>query len=354
VKAPLFSDILYCQEQYRVAVENYLEPYMNYFVVEDLEEALAALQLLSDSVKGKAGFFVLSKVKAVDEDVQFIDDQLLPALTVIDVETKYLKLCQHRLKSVYFYRDSEAGLATQTLPKDGIVVLDRNGRFVKKAFSISGGSVGLFEGKRIGRAKNLANLQVEINKLLNNQKSVNDHLQQERKKIESLKAGSRKNLIQEIHLQINQLTNQLISVQTKKEQYQHFLAHNESQKEGIEQKIGKFAEELTVKNVELDSQKTELDLINEKISLAQKDYESSSDIYTEQSNLYNQQNISLHQQKNKVSGLEKDLEYKEIQLENIENRISQHQSELSKLESSLREVVDYVDLSDEDLKFMYE
>src|SRR5690606_23885630 len=111
-------------------------------------------------------------------------------------------------------------------------------------------------GKRIGRAKNLANLQIEINKLIKNQRSVGDYLQQEKNKQESLKASSRKSFIQEIHLQINQLTNQLISIQTKKEQYQHFLAHNESQKEGIEQKIEKFEEELAAKNAELDSQKT--------------------------------------------------------------------------------------------------
>src|SRR5690606_4718370 len=113
-------------------------------------------------------------------------------------------------------------------------------------------------------------------------------------------------------------------------------------------------EELAAKNAELDSQKTELDLLNEKISLVQSDYESSSDLYSEQSALYNQQNISLHQQKSKISGLEKDLEYKEIQLENIESRIDQHQNELNKLELSLREVIYYVDLSDDELKFMYE
>src|SRR5690606_11001725 len=97
----------YCQEQYRVAVENYLETYMNYFVVEGLKEALEALQLLNDSAKGKAGFFILSRVEAVSEDLPVVNDQLIPALTIIDVESKYLKLCQQLLKNVYFYRRSE-------------------------------------------------------------------------------------------------------------------------------------------------------------------------------------------------------------------------------------------------------
>src|SRR5690606_21824515 len=32
--APLLSDILTTSEEYRVAIENYLEPYLNYYVVE--------------------------------------------------------------------------------------------------------------------------------------------------------------------------------------------------------------------------------------------------------------------------------------------------------------------------------
>ena len=57
--APLFSDILYCREEYRVAIENYLEPLMNHYVVNNYDEAISAIKLLSNSAKGRAQFFVL-------------------------------------------------------------------------------------------------------------------------------------------------------------------------------------------------------------------------------------------------------------------------------------------------------
>ena len=44
--APLFSDILYCREEYRVAIENYLEPLMNHYVVDTYNEAIRAINLL--------------------------------------------------------------------------------------------------------------------------------------------------------------------------------------------------------------------------------------------------------------------------------------------------------------------
>ena len=45
---------------------------------------------------------------------------------------------------------------------NGAVVLEKHGKYVKGKYSLTGGSVGLFEGKKIGRAKNLEKLQEEI------------------------------------------------------------------------------------------------------------------------------------------------------------------------------------------------
>lgn len=59
--APLLSDIIYVKEQYRAEVENVLEQYLNYYVVNNLKEGLQAVHLLDDSKKGKANFFLLDK-----------------------------------------------------------------------------------------------------------------------------------------------------------------------------------------------------------------------------------------------------------------------------------------------------
>ncbi len=59
--APVLSDIIYVKEEFRTAVENVLEPYLNYYVVNDLEEGLKAVHLLDDNKKGKANFFLLNK-----------------------------------------------------------------------------------------------------------------------------------------------------------------------------------------------------------------------------------------------------------------------------------------------------
>ena len=66
--APILSDIIYVKEEYRAAVENVLEPYLNYYIVNDLEEGLQAVHLLDDNKKGKANFFLLDKLNESEEE----------------------------------------------------------------------------------------------------------------------------------------------------------------------------------------------------------------------------------------------------------------------------------------------
>ncbi|HZY82197.1 MAG TPA: AAA family ATPase, partial [Cyclobacteriaceae bacterium] len=50
--APLLSDVISTTEDYKVAIENFLEPYLNYYIVDHEAEAYEAINILSDASKG--------------------------------------------------------------------------------------------------------------------------------------------------------------------------------------------------------------------------------------------------------------------------------------------------------------
>jgi chromosome segregation protein len=51
------------KEEFRAAVENVLEPYLNYYVVNNLQEGMQAVHLLDDPIKkGKPTSFLLDKI----------------------------------------------------------------------------------------------------------------------------------------------------------------------------------------------------------------------------------------------------------------------------------------------------
>lgn len=349
---PLFSDILFCQEEYRVAIENYLEPVMNHYVVQDQQEAVQAIQLLSDASRGKANFFVLDAIQAIGTKPQ-APANTVSALEVVKVDKKYSLLCEQLLQHVFLLKPEASDSLKEALPDSDVIILHPEGKFSKNRLGLNGGSVGLFEGKRIGRAKNLTNLNKEIKAL--NQKI--DKLQEEEAadidKLAALRAASQKDVIDELRMVLNRLQNELISVKTKQEQYQTFIANSQNRKQDIESKITVIQYELQKAEPELQIWKVEAESNKKQLTELQNAYADIIEVVNEKSTTFNQENIRFHQQQNKVSSLEKDLEYRESQQESFESRIAKNSLEYEQVKVDMKDAAHVVDHNDEDLVAMY-
>ena len=84
--APILSDIIYVNESYRTAVENVLEPYLNYYVVNNFEEGMQAIRLLDDNKKGKANFFLLDQLKGQETMNVPQPQNTIKSLDVVEVD----------------------------------------------------------------------------------------------------------------------------------------------------------------------------------------------------------------------------------------------------------------------------
>ena len=354
-QAPLFSDILFCREEYRIAIENYLEPVMNHYVVETQAEAVQAIQLLSDSSRGRANFFILDALNVAGNRslVNTERDDLIPALQVIDTDAKYRPLCEMLLYNVYLLQSGEENELLAALPSKQVVILSKTGMFTKTRTGMSGGSVGLFEGKRIGRAKNLEKLSKEINSGETLIVKLKNSIAEEEIKLKDLIDSSKKDLLQESQQEINRLSNEYTSVKTKQEQYLAFIENSLNRKQDIEQKIVSIANELLASEPLLVELKVNKQIKQEQVLNAQQMYNELAESLNSKSALFNQENIRFHQQQNKVSGIDKDLEYRESQQKNLETRIGLNQVELEKTQAGIKETLQHADHSDEDLIAMY-
>ena len=349
---PLFSDILFCREEYRVAIENYLEPLMNYYVVNNYNEAISAINLLSKSAKGRAQFFVLDGYKN-EPQVAHNNGNGVSALQVIEVDKHYQNLCNHLLKNVYLVDDSNDEMLNNAELPEAIVLIGKSGKFNKSKHTMAGGSVGLFEGKRIGRAKNLENLVKEIKQIdtrINDFKNQSTELQN---KSAALKTSGKAEELKQKQQELNRLNTELITVKTRQEQYQTFIKNSLNRKDDIAQKISGIKNETTTLQPQLAELKTQKQIQNDLLIDKQEIFNELNELVTVQSNAYNQDNIRFHQQQNKVSGLVKDLDYRETQKENLETRVKQNNTELEKVKAAIQENLQQADHSDDDLLEMY-
>ena len=356
--APLFSDILFCREEYRVAIENYLEPLMNHYVVSTYDEAIKAINLLSSSSRGRAQFFVMSSFQSTSaEDGKVAVGKglsgALPALAVVEVEKQYRPLCDQLLKNVYLVDDGgEDEISSTELPA-GVVVIGKSGKFNKSKYTMAGGSVGLFEGKRIGRAKNLENLLKEIKGIdsdLNAYKAKFDELHNN---LAALKSSVKTVEIRQQQQALNLLNTELVTVKTRQEQYQTFIENSLNRKEDIARKISSINEERLILIPKLEELKTQKEIQGDLLLDKQEEFNELNEYVSVQSGAYNQENIKFHQQQNKVSGLLKDLDYRQAQEETLDSRVRQNSAELEKVKIAIQENLQQSDNSDVDLLEMY-
>lgn len=351
---PLFSDVLFCREQYRVAIENYLEPLMNHYVVDTYDDAIKAVNLLSSASRGRAQFFILSNYADDAEIIPFkeeVNGTRIPALNVTEVEKKYQPLCKHLLKNVYLVND-EAELNNSVLP-EGVVLLAQSGKFSKTKYTMAGGSVGLFEGKRIGRAKNLENLAKEIKGLDIDLFELKTRANELQTRSADLKAAGKAALVKQKQEELNRLTTELITVRTRREQYETFIETSLNRKDDIAKRIAGIKEEMAGLQPLLIELRERKQAQNELLLDKQAAFNEVNEAVTVHANAYNQENIRFHQQQNKVAGLIKDLEYRDTQQESLEGRIRQNSAELEKVKEAIQQHLQHSDLSDDTLLEMY-
>lgn len=319
--APLLSDIIYVKEEYRAAVENVLEPYLNYYVVNSLTEALKAVHLLDENKKGKANFFILDKIVGNTETHQ--PQNTLPAMHVVEVEKSYLNLAQHLLGNV-FIANSEDALANS----NGAVVLEKTGKYVKGKYSISGGSVGLFEGKKIGRAKNLEKLQVEIGALTKSVNNLKDNIQQKQSEVLGFNAKLNDEGIKQVQQELNQLLGKLMGIQNKIEYNQNQNSASTLRLEELKSQWQTHQDSILGSRELLSGLNTQLQVLQDKMQVVEQNYAKAESEYTAVNNEFNERNLHLTRQQSKVSALKAELDFKSNQLDELKLEINRSNEQL--------------------------
>jgi len=346
---PLLSDILTCDENFRLCIENYLEVFMNYYVVENEGQAIQAVNLLSDSSKGKANFFILSTfekfIPAAKKDFQ----HSIQALTIVEYDKKYRHLIEYILDKVYIVTEKQ-----ETLPVDSdSVFITLNGKITRKKHSISGGSVGLFEGKRIGRAKNLEKLETDIKALRTELDTVKRTLDKKQKEVIQFKEALQKEKIEALQKEITLLSHDHISLKTKQEQYNQFLSNNALRKEDILEKIQVLQEEIETVKPKLEEEKRNFTELEGQLAEIREEQIRQNELYTQKSTSFNQENILFHQQQNKVSSLEQEISFKQQSVQSSKERIAHNLAELKKTDEEIKSMLEKADIQDDDLVEMY-
>ena len=336
---PLLSDLIYVKEEYRVAIENYLEPYLNYYVVENLAEAQKAIQLLGRSQKGKANFFLLDAFQNYTAPMALLPDTL-QAIDLVQTDAAYRNLCSYLLENVLV--TAKEDIQDQSL-SDELVLISKSGRFIQRKYSVSGGSIGLFEGKKIGRKKNLEILDAAIKKAERAENKLSTAFYNVKTKIDTLKKELSTNQIQEARRVLNNLMQEKVSLDTRLENFEGFLNEVHEKREQLEQTITTLSTEISTIDLSLEEKMQLVTKAKENISNTDGSFREVAEQLSLASTAYNEKNIEFIRQQNKVSSFQRELSYREKQWEETKNTLENDEKALKGSDSEIQEIQDRSD-----------
>lgn len=356
--ALFLSDIINCKSEYKAIIENYLENYLNYFVVNDFETAQEAIELLDKSKKGRANFFINSFFKDKSFDATIDIKHCVSGLEITNSDKKYEKLIQYLLGNVYIIEDEKPGvealIKTYRKQNPEIVFLSKDGKFAASAVHLSGGSMGMFEGKKIGRKQNLEQLEKEIKVLEENLLNEKINLEKLKENKNTLENSSNQKQILQNQQALHQIENEYKLIEKQQVQHQNFIQSHSNRKEEIKSQQNNYLGLIESNSKTFEKQKKQLESSEKKLNELEQNFNLANEKLQQDSEIFNQANIYFLQRKNWLESIERDINFKKGQSENLEKRLTQSEENLQKTQAEINGIVNAQSFSDEDLAEMYE
>lgn len=345
--APLLSDVFVVQNEYRTALENVLDSYLNYYLVANTAEAAKALHLLDKNKKGKANFFILDFLGKQQNEVLEPPAGTINALSVVTVDEQYSELARRLLGHVYI-ADNDATVTTAEL-QQGTVLVDQTGKMVRGKYTLGGGSVGLFEGNKIGRGKNLERLIKEIEDL----KKTTTDLKQYISDTAALLTGFNQDLndkaIEQAKQEINRLQSQLVNITYKKESVEQQNLTSHKRIEELKEQLEDTQEAIQDTRATLADINEEINELQKNTQLAENQYRHVEKTYNETGAKYNQQNINTTRQQSKIETLKQELAFRDNQLNDLKKQIATNAEQLAAIAEQMEGTLKTLNSGDNEL-----
>lgn len=303
-QAVLVSDVFYCEPQYRAALENYLEPYLNYYVVPDVKAALQAIALLDERQKGKAQFFLLDQLEAREAFAK-TSPVGTAALEVVQYDGPYAALAQHLLQSVYFI---EEALEPKDCPPE-VTLVSLDGKWLLQRQALKGGSVGAFEGKKIGRKKQVTLLRDAIDALQQTTSALQDQRRQLQQQQKTLRQANHQHQIQKNEQLLQKTLRQMDALQGKLDNFEQYQAETQSQIKAYQTQAEQLNAQQSEVQTKIAHHQKQLEQLRQTVSEKDSHAQERAAQVAMASADYNKIHIEQVKHQNTMTTIEKELDF---------------------------------------------
>lgn len=328
--APLLSDIISAENDYKSVIEQYLENYLSYYIVENREDALQAIEVLANAKKGRANFFILSEIQQQEKTNEIAG--FTAAISVVDISPKYKALADFLLQNVYIVGEDRQ---MPTEIPDKLIFLQKDGKQIRRKYVQSGGSVGIFEGKRLGRAKNLAILEKEVMGLRLDVDIQKKELNEWGQKWEALRKIKWQQEIEPLQRKLIEKQRDLQFLGTREKEHREFLLRVGQRTSSLKNEWSTLRQQMLDIEPEIQGMQVQVNRLVLGLSDIREKAQSLQNQVNETSNKYNQANIALIHSKNAYQNIVADMERKANAIRNFDENLNRMKGELETVKKDI-------------------
>jgi chromosome segregation protein len=306
------------EPQYRIAIETALGETAGFVVVDNVQEAYAAIDFLKKNNKGKATFICLDRLSSISNHRVPIHSVGVIgwASSLVQFDSHHERLFNFLFDDTLLVKDVPAALdIINNHPNVRCITLE--GEIVTGSGVVRGGSVRQDEGGHISKKSQLEEFTAEVRKLRNRHENITHDLQ---KKMDDVENVNLKKLTEEartIEQQKTSLEIRIAQIEFEKKRAQDNIERNDTEAEKLVQEIGLLDKEIQTLTPSIGALERRQAEAEQQVGAAMSEVETMDALWNEYSGVANEANLLVLAHKSEERSILQEKEYTTATLRTI-------------------------------------
>src|SRR5699024_9075190 len=350
------SNLISTNEKHAVALESVLNESLNFIVVETLDDAKKAAELLKENNKGKATFIPLNQLSGP----YAADESSLANQTKTD--DRYGDLKNLLLGHVFVFDSMEAASQKLSHPHQTGVTLD--GEVITGRRLFQSGSNSKNAGIRVGLKDKIEKLSGRQTNITSDIETLKKQLEESQQAYQAIDPGAIEQELKQKEKAFRNIENEINSFESRIQIYQkniselkdrrETLINNEGAAQAEFNQLQPRQKELQQKLKDLHSEQKEkektLSELEEERSIAQSRFNDAQLKHQDLKNKVQNHERDIHRAENGIKNLKKRLKTRSEKTKKAQERIEKYKTSIKQLEDKVETLKEKKSTADEELK----
>jgi chromosome segregation protein len=319
------------EPQYRIAIETALGESAGYVVVENVQEAYAAIDFLKKNKKGKATFICLDRLPSISNHRVSVQNAgaIGWASKMVQFNSNHERLFNFLFDETLLVNDVDSALTVvKDYPNIRCITLD--GEIVTGKGVVRGGSVRQDEGGHISKKSQLEEFTADVRKLRENHERIERDLKNKSEELETVNLKKLTDEARTIEQQKTSVEIRIAQLEFEKKRAQDNIERNETE-------TNKLAQEIELLNTELQTlapSMTELEHkqaeAEQQVGAATSEVDTMEALWNEYSSVANKANLAVIGLQSEERSIVQAKDYAASTMQSISTTFDQRTEEIFK------------------------